>query len=50
MAEKKEHCVREISSFVTHTATEMERILSRFKWRKEDLLKKVWRDFPLSPP
>nr|XP_058940266.1 U11/U12 small nuclear ribonucleoprotein 48 kDa protein-like [Pocillopora verrucosa] len=41
MAEKKEHCVREISSFVTHTATEMERILSRFKWRKEDLLKKV---------
>lgn len=41
MAEK-EHYVREISSFLSRTAEKVENVLSRLKWKKENLLKKVW--------
>ena len=38
----KEQCVREFSSFLSRTAREMERVLCQLKWRKENLMKKVW--------
>ncbi|KAL9962394.1 hypothetical protein ACROYT_G031494 [Oculina patagonica] len=40
MAEK-EQCVREFSSFLSRTAQEMEKVLCKFKWKKESLMKKV---------
>lgn len=38
----KEQCVGEFSSFLRRTAREMERVLCQLKWRKENLMKKVW--------
>lgn len=38
----KEQCVREFSSFLSRTAREMEGVLCQLKWRKENLMKKVW--------
>ena len=38
----KEQCVREFSSFLSRTAREMEKVLCQLKWRKENLMKKVW--------
>lgn len=38
----KERCVGEFSSFLSRTAREMEKVLCQLKWRKENLMKKVW--------
>jgi len=38
----REQCVREFSSFLSRSAHEMERVLCQLKWRKENLMKKVW--------
>ena len=39
----KEQCVREFSSFLSRSAREMEKVLCQLKWRKENLMKKVWK-------
>lgn len=38
----KEQCVREFSSFLSHTARELENVLCELRWKKENLMKKVW--------
>ena len=38
----KEKCVDDLSSFLSRSAREMGKVLSRLKWKKENLLKQVW--------
>ena len=37
----KEQCVREFSSFLSQTSREMEKVMFKLKWKKDDLMEKV---------
>ena len=39
----KEECITELSSFLTETARKVESILQKLKWKKETLLKEVFK-------
>lgn len=39
----KEKCITELSSFLTETARKVESILQKLKWKKEALLKEVFK-------
>jgi len=39
----KEKCITELSSFLTETARKVESILHKLKWKKETLLKEVFK-------
>ena len=47
MADKekcREECITELSSFLTETARKVESILQKLKWKKETLLKEVFKN------
>ena len=40
----KEKCITELSSFLTETARKVESILQKLNWKKETLLKEVFKN------
>lgn len=40
----KEQCVGECSTFLSQTAREMEKVMCKLKWKKENLMEKVRKD------